>query len=862
MGGVLLAARNHRRWIEVLAVLLLAALGFFALRHMLAEITYRDLRTAVRSIPTSSLLACMALTAISYLALTFYDFNALRVIGKHLPWRKAAIASFTSYTLSHSLGLAILTGGSARYRVYRQEGLEPGDVGSVIAIASITFWSSVLLMAGLGLLLGSGLSFPLIGDSPVLRHILGALFVCIGFVPFILRPAGVPALHVGSWSMPLPRPRQAVALTAAGVVDLVASSTALFVLVPDLAASLWPVLFAAYSVAMIVALISHIPGGMGVFEAVILAALPADRTGLLAALLVYRVIYYLAPLAIAALLLLWRERHPVTQGLAAGLQRSGMAGRESLLPPILAVLTFFGGALLLLSGATPALHGRANILATWVPLPFVEVSHVAASLTGLALLFLADGLWRKLDGAAKLARGVLIAGGLFSLIRGLEWEGALICFGVAGLIQIARPAFYRRTAIQSEPPSAAALIAIAIVLAGVFATGLYAYAHVPYSHDLWLRFVVHDGAPRFLRACLAIALSISAYTAWRIMRPAPTEAPGEPFDAARINAAMDVSDSCDSYLALTGDKRFLYAEQGDAYLMFGTQGSTWIVMGDPVGPEARWGALLWRLRELSDEAQASLVLYEITERCLPHAIDMGLKITKYGEEALVDLAEFNLAGSAFKSIRHAVRRAETDGATFEVLPRETIDSVMPELRDVSDEWLETKHQREKGFSLGRFDPDYLRQFDIALVRQQGRIVAFANILALPNHRELSVDLMRHRAELPYGSMDFLFSSLMLWGREQGYDRFSLGIAPLAGMPNHRLAPMFGRMGDRVFRHGSRFYGFTGLRAFKAKFVTRWAPRYLAAPSSLGLIRSIVSLHSLISKPDQHETDDATVLAQI
>ena len=315
MGNVLRAARNHRRWIEVLAVLLLAALGFFALRHMLAEITYRDLRTAIRSIPSSSLLACMALTATSYLALTFYDFNALRVIGKRLPWRKAAIASFTSYTLSHSLGLAILTGGSARYRVYRQEGLEPGDVGAVIAIASITFWSSVLLMAGLGLLLGSGLNFPLIGDTPVWQHILGALFVCLGLVAFLLRPAGVPALRVGSWSMPLPQPRQSLALAAAGIVDLVASSTALFVLVPDLATSLWPVLFAAYAIALIVSLISHIPGGMGVFEAVILAALPADRTGLLAALLVYRMIYYLAPLAIAALLLLWREPRTWLPGL-------------------------------------------------------------------------------------------------------------------------------------------------------------------------------------------------------------------------------------------------------------------------------------------------------------------------------------------------------------------------------------------------------------------------------------------------------------------------------------------------------------------------------------------------------------------
>ncbi|NWM98547.1 phosphatidylglycerol lysyltransferase domain-containing protein, partial [Escherichia coli] len=91
-----------------------------------------------------------------------------------------------------------------------------------------------------------------------------------------------------------------------------------------------------------------------------------------------------------------------------------------------------------------------------------------------------------------------------------------------------------------------------------------------------------------------------------------------------------------------------------------------------------------------------------------------------------------------------------------------------ELKTVSDAWLREKGHGEKAFSVGRFDPAYLARFDCALVRQQGRIVAFANIWATENREELSVDLMRHLAEMPYGTMDFLFVQLMQWGRDQGY----------------------------------------------------------------------------------------------
>ncbi len=96
--------------------------------------------------------------------------------------------------------------------------------------------------------------------------------------------------------------------------------------------------------------------------------------------------------------------------------------------------------------------------------------------------------------------------------------------------------------------------------------------------------------------------------------------------------------------------------------------------------------------------------------------------------------------------------------------------------------------------------------------------------------------MRHLAEMPYGTMDFLFVQLMQWGRDQGYRWFNLGMAPLSGIRSRRLAPMWARIGALLYRHGDAFYGFEGLRAYKDKFSPTWTPRYIGAPPGLGLAR--------------------------
>lgn len=179
--------------------------------------------------------------------------------------------------------------------------------------------------------------------------------------------------------------------------------------------------------------------------------------------------------------------------------------------------------------------------------------------------------------------------------------------------------------------------------------------------------------------------------------------------------------------------------------------------------------------------------------------------------------------------------------------------LLDEMEAVSDEWLEAKSGEEKGFSLGSFERSYLLRFPIALAEHEGRIVAFANLWTAPAGKELSVDLMRHRNDAPKGTMDYLFTGLFLWGQSQGYSRFSLGMAPLSGLAQHRLAGRWNRFANIVVRHGERFYGFSGLRKFKAKFLPVWRTRYFAAPGGMHLPTALIDVTRLISvDPRRHE----------
>jgi len=219
---------------------------------------------------------------------------------------------------------------------------------------------------------------------------------------------------------------------------------------------------------------------------------------------------------------------------------------------------------------------------------------------------------------------------------------------------------------------------------------------------------------------------------------------------------------------------------------------------------------------------------------------------KIGEEAVVPLHDFSLDGRARKGLRTSVHRLEREGLHFRVLSPCDVNWRMEELRHVSDEWLARKAVAEKGFSLGFFDEDYLRRCPIAVLERDDRIEAFTNLLVGRPGGDLSLDLARYRVSAPPSTMEGLFVHVMLWGRDQGYSRFNLGMAPLAGEEQVHGPVVWGMLAKYVYEHGAELYNFQGVRAFKEKFSPDWEPRYLAYPGGFALPRALADVSALIA----------------
>ena len=369
-----------------------------------------------------------------------------------------------------------------------------------------------------------------------------------------------------------------------------------------------------------------------------------------------------------------------------------------------------------------------------------------------------------------------------------------------------------------------------------------------HSSSLSRRFAFSGDASRFLRATVGVVVLGLFFAAARLLRPAAPE-PTESGQQELIKANMIVHNSLEvtAYLALLGDKRLLFSPQGDAFIMYAVEGRSWIAMGDPVGPELRWPELIWRFRELSDRYGGRTVFYEIGHERLDLYLDLGLSLLKLGEEAHVPLSTFTLEGGARKGLRYTRRKFEKEGYRFEVIQPESVADHLDTLKNISDAWLTEKNIREKGFSLGFFQPDYIRRCPVAFVIRNKRIEAFANLWTGAQLAELSLDLMRYLPGATEGVMEYLFICLMLWGKEQGYRWFNLGMAPFSGLENRALAPLWNRLGAFVFRYGEHFYNFQGLRQYKEKFDPEWRPKYLASPGGLALPQVFANLATLISE---------------
>lgn len=826
--------RRARFFIPVLFLAAMLAAGW----QQVSSIDLLRVRDVLHLIPLGPVLGIQLLALLAILAMTPYDLLIAPALGIRRSWRAWAHDAWIANTFNNMVGLAGLTGSGLRYLLLGRAKLPHRQAASHAAL--------VMLTIPVGL---SALSWPLwlsgtVRDTWVSA---GAIIVAAAYLPVYLLLTGNGRLHrrfLGNLPV-LSHWRQA-GLVGISILDwLLATLTVwLSITAAGVDASIVQV-GVAFVTASLVGIASMLPGGVGVFDGALFLLLRTqgmDSDALVAGIVLFRIVYYVVPWLIGIYLggtvLTSSENGPLSSllhhwrvsPLLAPL-RLPLVLFSAIAVRALAYLTFAAGVVLLVYAALPGPVDEQ--LADWhmsLPGALLEGLHLGSVFIGVMLVILAGGIVRQVERVYQVAIPVLLFGALLIMLKDFHYVQASFLVALAVLLRMQRARFYRQTFPVVSLRNAHWLLAMLVSL------GLYAALGFLLDNNVWqadvLRWSTSDMAhtERFLRSLLLLplfALGIQGWLFFRLPRPDDSR-----LDSAALVAASEFLNrhggSPFAHLVLAGDKQLFYAVDDRVLIPYARIRHRLVALGDPNGDSTVFRDAIEEFYSFADRYDLEPVFYEVSETCLGLYHDLGFKLFKLGERALVPVTTFTLAGKHHASLRHSTSQAERAGVCFEILEHPLSEALWQELQVVSDAWLVSKHTAEKGFSLGRFDRDYLQHSPLALVRQGQQVVAFASLMpAYGSHEQLTIDLMRSLPTAPKGTMDFLFVQLIEYARNSGYRYFELGVAPLSSVGQSRHARVSEKVARLAFEHGNHFYSYKGLRSFKEKFDPEWHGVYLA-----------------------------------
>ncbi len=820
-----------------LLVLCLFIAGIVILYRTLHHVDINQVRLELHSMNPRQIMMALLCTIVGYIALVGYDWSALRYINRHLSLPIVAFTSFIGYALSNTIGVSWLSGGAVRYRIYSRVGLSGKEIAMITAFCTLGFGIGEVVVGGAALSFQPDMVAEYLGWSSSWISWCASILLSTFLIVLLLRSRHSGALTWRNHTFQLPNTSILVGQIIFSLLDIGFAGATLYMLLPDANLSFLGFL-SIFAIALVIGILSHVPGGVGVFEAVMMTALapfcPLEK--ITAALVLYRLIYYITPFLLGILLLIVGEVFVLTRRQSLDVQSAlsdtarVITGVLSAAAPIaLSGFTFMAGVILLLNSSIPVTHSTLELLDEIFPVGVVEVSHWFGGLCGAMLIIVSYALWQRIRSALWLTTGLLFMGAVISLIQTLDYDRTIVMLLGLTLIYFSRDRFYRRSRLLSDLTDFRWLFLTMAAMACFIGLMLFSFKHTSYQQELWWQFAIDAQAPRAMRTTVISGVAFTLFYLLLAIR-APKYLPQLPSDQDLECAASIIAnqDNPDANFAFTRDKALMFSDNKSAFVMFDVRGQSWVSMGDPVSVNINDTVdLIWNFKALASRNQRHAAFYQISKDNMHHYIDANFSLTKLGEEAIVELNGFGLEGRSRNKLRQAHNRAKREGLNFQLRYPPHSDSLLDELQSISDEWLSDKGVREKGFSLGFFDKEYLQRTPLALVIKNEKICAFANVLVTNTRETSTIDLMRHNNNADNSAMDFLFIELMLTLKEQGYTKFSLGMAPLSGLAERDTAPLWDRFGMLIYKRGKRFYNFQGLRKFKEKFDPIWEPRYLA-----------------------------------
>ncbi|NEU31152.1 bifunctional lysylphosphatidylglycerol flippase/synthetase MprF [bacterium LRH843] len=809
------------QFIKILFPLFLFVFAAIEMKKVASGINTELLRSEVGQLHIwkTSLLFMVAICAV--MPMLLYDVVLVKILKIKMKTEKLVKQSFIVNTFSNLIGFGGLVGLMLRSYFYKKH--SENEQALLKTIASVTLFS----LTGISLFTWSlpiGFrTFPLLTETKWLLFAVWTVSLLLPlFILFYVFQSKRINNSIIGW-------RIGTKLVLVSVLEWLAIFFVIWFLtilleIPIHIFDLIPV----FIVASCAGIVSMIPGGIGSFDLVFLwgtQSLGISDEKVLILLILYRIGYFFLPFLLAFVLFIkeyWDQLNRSWSNIPNVLfQRFSHT--------LLTILVFASGIILLLSAAVPGVFDRLKIAQKFLSLPIMNVSHQLTVAAGFILLGLWRGIEYKVKRAYQFTIVVLSCAALFSVFKGFDYEETIFLIIVALLLKAAKKQFYRESYVSTWGKFIFD-VAVIVVITAMYV--LIGYLNLPASRwavPITLRpYVITDYNDLFYSALMGLAIGVCIlFVGYRIFKTKRMEMESSIGQEDKIRAHLhSYKGTALTHLIFLHDKYVFWNKKNTVLFSYQTYADKLVVLGDPVGEKADFGAAIEEFLEKTDLFGYTLIFYEVRSQTHSTLHEYGYDFLKLGEEALVDLSAFTLSGKRRKGERAAKNKFEREQFQFELLHPPFQSDLMAELKTVSDQWL--KGRKEQCFSLGYFDESYLNKAGIAFVRNEKGILAFASLMPTYDENQMiSVDLMRFKQGAPSGTMDFMFLSLFEWAKKEGYQSFNLGMAPLSNVGLSKFSFLSERISAQIYLHGKAFYHFKGLKSFKDKYTDVWEPKYLA-----------------------------------
>lgn len=538
------------------------------------------------------------------------------------------------------------------------------------------------------------------------------------------------------------------------------------------------------------------------------------------AILIYRLVYSIIPWILSLIMILKR----IYDNYNTDYKKKQFAFN------ILSIFTLIVGLILCLSVATPSVLMRIKILKRFVKKDVLMLARFLTLTSGGLLILLSQGIKKSVKKSFYIAEAVIVISVISTLLKGLDIEESIITLLLGVLLYIMKDGFTEKAIKFRAKYFLNTIVKLSVVtIAFVFISNTVNKVNFFTSNRKYsLNYLSENKKFILLYVLFVLILSyLAQYT--RTQKLTFTKLSDKDFE--RIDEFLNEYGGNEfSHLIYLNDKNVYFDKTNTVMIMYRPVRNSVIVLGDPIGNKENFVEAIDDFIIYCNEYHMNVCFYEINGENLELYCDQGFRFVKVGQDATLDLTQFSLVGKKNRTWRHVLNNFDKGNYEFKV--QEPTKELISEMKVVSDNWLGNKN--EMGFSLGFFDIDYLKRTKIACIYREEKLLAFANLQPFYDNKTLSIDLMRYDKSNEDGLMDFVFIKLILWGQENNYEKFYLGMAPLSKVGDKIYSKKKEKVLNIVYNTQNKIYNFKGLRNYKDKFKPSWSNKYIAYTSDFNL----------------------------